>query len=141
MRDRELILRFFALHFAGDSYSKPMKEFLTQFLTKYRNIVAPDAKRFSNVFRKTCEVCNSAIGPKSFKPKRAVNAALCDAVMVGIADRLKAGDITEPQKLKMQYDALLKNEAFYKTISSATTNDSNVSERLRLSKECFSTCP
>ena len=77
MRDRELILRFFAIYYCADSYSKPMKEFLTRFLAKHRNIKEDYAEELATVFRKTTNICNAALGQKAFKPSKAVNAAVC----------------------------------------------------------------
>lgn len=141
MRDRELILRFFAIYFNHDKYTKPMKEFLTQFFADKRYIEKEDSAKYSKLFAKTCEVCNNHIGRRAFKPRNAVNAALCDSVMFGIAQRLKKGTISDPIKLKASYDRLIAEERFQKTISSATTDDSNVTERLKLAKEFFSECP
>jgi hypothetical protein len=37
LKDQELILRFFALFYDGDSYHEPMKEFLNEFMGRNRN--------------------------------------------------------------------------------------------------------
>jgi len=141
MRDRELILRFFALHYKHDNYTKPMKEFLTNYLIENRYIGEEESKKYSDVFIQTCKMCNEHIGRKAFKPKNAVNAALCDSVMFGIAERLKNGPIKKPEDIKKLYNKLIADIHYKKAISSATTDESNVTERLMLAKEFLSECP
>jgi hypothetical protein len=141
MRDQELILRFLALLFRARDYNKPMKEFLNRFMAHYRDLTRSEASSFAPTFKETVALVRSALGDKAFKPKRAVNAALCDAIMVGVARRLQQSSVTDPAKVKEAYEVLLKNNEFQAAISSSTTNDSSVSERLRLATEAFSNVP
>lgn len=140
MRDQELILRFFALLYTSESYSKPMKEFLTRFLRKNRNINLA-ATEFETVFANTTHTCLTAFGNKAFKQKNAVNAALCDSVMVGVARRQQRGPITDYAQAKDRYSELLQETRFGQAISSATTDEANVLDRLRLATEAFRECP
>ncbi|MEN6307358.1 MAG: DUF262 domain-containing protein [Anaerohalosphaeraceae bacterium] len=141
MRDRELILRFFALYFNHEKYSKPMKEFLTKFFDEKRNIESEESLKYKKIFEDTCRICNTYLGKKAFKPKNAVNAALCDSVMFGIAERIKQGTIKNPKALKGLYNGLIADINFQKAISSATTDETNVADRLDIAKEHFETCP
>ena len=137
MRDRELILRFFALIYESEAYSKPMNEFLTRFAYAHRNVDSQGATEFRERFVSTARTIHESIGDKAFKLKAAVNAALCDAVMVGVATRLQQGPIIDPSQLKAHYDELLRNLRFRETISSGTTDDANVTDRLRLARQAF----
>ena len=141
MRDRELILRFFALFYARESYTKPMKEFLTRFLAVNRDVSELQTNEFTELFASMCRTCFEAFGSKAFKPKRAVNAALADAVMVGTAERLKKGEIEDLDALKTLYHTLLENEEFQKKTGSATTDENTVKERIKLAVEAFDSCP
>jgi hypothetical protein len=141
MRDQELILRFFALLYNSSDYTKPMKEFLNRFMAKYRNTSGAEAARFTSSFNSTVRVVRRDLGEKAFKPKRAVNAAMCDAIMVGVARRLVGGPITNPDGLRQCYASLLENGDFQAAISSATTNDASVENRLRIATEAFSAVP
>jgi hypothetical protein len=139
MRDQELILRFFALLYNAPNYSKPMKEFLNTFMAKRRNISGTDAAEFEFCFKTTVEAIRRGLGEKAFKPKRAVNAALCDAIMVGVSKRLKKGPILAFDELKQCYARLLENSEFQAAINSATTDEASVGSRLSLATEAFDT--
>ena len=139
MRDQELILRFFALHYGSEAYTKPMKEFLNRFMKRHREISPEKAAEFSQLFGRTAEVINQSLGTRAFKPTKAVNAALCDAVMVGIARRLVKGPINDGVQLRTAYEALKNDTGFKNAIESATTDESSVRTRLNLATHFFST--
>ena len=141
MRDRELILRFLALYRHSDKYSKPMKEFLNRFASRYRKLDNATAQRFTQIFTESAKVICSAIGNKAFKTTAAVNAALFDAVMVGVARRVEAGPLTDLPALKARYDLLLRDDGFKQSISSGTTDEANVSTRLTKATEAFRDVP
>jgi hypothetical protein len=69
----------------------------------------------------------------------AINAALLDAVMVGITKRLQAGPIEDAKGLTAPYKALLADTAFQSAIGRATADEENVRKRLSLATERFST--
>jgi hypothetical protein len=141
MRDRELILRFFALFYASQAYSKPMKEFLTRFLQRNKHLQEHDAHELRQRFTTTTKVVHDGLGERAFKLRQAVNAALCDAVMVGVSRRLTEGEITNPIKFVAKYRDLLKDEDFLKSISSGTTDEANVKDRLAKATEFFHDVP
>jgi hypothetical protein len=128
MRDQELILRFFALYFNGDNYSKPMKEFLNQFMGTHRYLEFLDKQDLDGLFTRICRTILMGIGKEAFKPKRAVNAAVYDAVMVGIARRLERGDILDLGNLKRNYTLL---------IETSTSDEENVRRRIELATKAF----
>jgi hypothetical protein len=137
MRDRELILRFFALTTNAASYSKPMKEFLNTYAETHRKITPRMTNKLRSEFAGTVATIKEGIGANAFKTTRAINAALCDAIMVGVASRLRAGPITNLSRLKSVYAELLKKQEFLDAISSSTTDEARVAERIRLAKEAF----
>ncbi|QGJ68652.1 DUF262 domain-containing protein [Planctomycetales bacterium 10988] len=141
MRDRELILRFLALYRLSDQYSKPMKEFLNRFAARYRTLDATTAQDYSDLFGSTVSLIRSAVGDRAFKTKSAINAALYDAVMVGVARRLESGPVSDGPGLKTRYETLLKDEEFIHAISSGTTDESNVKVRLSKATEVFRDVP
>jgi hypothetical protein len=71
-----------------------MKEFLNEFMADNRNIGDEDIKTLENTFATVVEVLRSAIGPKAFRTRSTVNAAVVDSLMVGVADRLDKGTIS-----------------------------------------------
>ena len=141
MRDRELILRFLSLYSSADKYKKPMKEYLNRFAEEYRRLDSSTANGFKTIFQKSVAVIIQAFGDKAFKNKSTVNAALCDSIMVGIANRLKSGDISNRVELRKRYDELISSQEFIDAISSATTDEGNVKKRLSLSTVAFEDVP
>ncbi len=137
MRDRELILRFLALHEHMDQYSKPMKEFLNRFASRFRKLDKATASHFTNVFLSAAGVVLDAFGDRAFKTTAAVNASLCDSVMIGVARRLEAGPVSDKAGLKTKYDLLLQDKSFLDAISSGTSDEVNVKRRLMMATESF----
>ena len=134
-RDEELILRFFSLYFATEEYTKPMKAFLNSFMSSNRNLKPNPEHVLRSLFEDTIGTIVAALGPSAFKPQRAVNAALFDAVMVGIAHRIKSR--LGHDGIRDEYDALLSNETFQNLISEATSDVATVKARLKLAIEAF----
>jgi Protein of unknown function DUF262 len=141
MRDRELILRFLALFYDSSAYTKPMKEFLNGFALKHRYVDERMAAEFTDRFKQTVAVIKSAIGDHAFRVRTAVNAALCDSVMFGVAKRLALGPISRPELMRTRYDTLRANTEFTEAISAGTTAEANVKFRLDLSNATFSDVP
>jgi len=94
-------------------------------------------KRITKVFEKTIEIAKKSLRKEAFRPKKALNAAVYDSVMVGIAKRLSEGDIKHLQGVRRQYRALLKNDIFIDATETATTDDENVKRRLKLATDAF----
>ena len=134
-KDQELILRFFALLFWLDRYERPMKDFLNSYADANRDFQLQDESKLRDIFEKTTRIALSALGKSAFRLKRAINAAIMDSVMVGIADRLMRGPIQDLDALKAKYNQLLENKKFLSAVESATTDEKSVKKRLRLSKE------
>lgn len=137
MRDQELILRFFAFFFNGKNYSAPMKEFLNKFMAWDRSLTKVSGETLHLLFAESIGTVHEAIGRQAFRPFRAINTAVFDSVMVGIARRLEKGTISSPKGLKARYDALLANDTFLEITQHSTGHPTNVKERLRIATEAF----
>lgn len=138
MRDQELILRFLALYLLGNQYRKPMTEFLNVYMARNRNLTLNSEDDITHLFDRTIEVAFRCLGSTAFKPQRVLNAAVFDAVMVGLARRLEKGPITDCDALKKQYEALNLDSDFGLATQKATTDEESVTARLRLATEYFS---
>ena len=136
MRDQELILRFLALYFFATEYHRPMKDFLNRFMAKNRRLNLHTRDEIETVFRKSIHIVKKCLGKSAFKPKRALNAAVFDAVMVGIARRLEKSELT-CDELKSSYSRLLADAGFIRVIERSTADEENVGERLRLATDAF----
>ncbi|TAE59730.1 MAG: DUF262 domain-containing protein [Nostocales cyanobacterium] len=139
MRDEEMILRFIALYFQSDDYKKPMTEFLNKFMGKNRHLQIYSGEQIKNKFELTIQTIYNALGNKAFKPKRSLNAAVFDAVMVGIARRLDQGSVKDVTALASQYQSLLAKDDFQAvTINTARTSEEGIiKERIKLATEAF----
>jgi hypothetical protein len=138
MRDQELILRFLALYFSGYGYSRPMKGFLNAFMGRNKHLKAISAESMRSVFVPTIETIHAAIGKRAFRLARVLNAAVFDAVMIGVARRLVSGPITDLLQLKDSYARLLEDRSFLYVAERATADEESVSARLRLATDAFS---
>ena len=137
LKDIELILRFFAMLESSRGYKRPMKGFLNAYMAKRRHIDAKQRDSLSVVFTRTTEAILRGIGSQAFKLKTAVNAALVDAVMVGVARRVLAGKVASPADFKKAYDELLSDQNFQGSIGRATADEESVKTRLGLATQRF----
>lgn len=136
-KDTELILRFFALLFLSEEYLRPMKDFLNKYMAKNRHLKFNSAEDLKAIFSSTIELIHLSLSEKAFRPEKALNAAVFDAVMVGVARRLGKGAIKETGELKKKYEELLVNDEFKKAYKTSTSDEENVRKRLRLAINLF----
>ena len=137
-KDQELILRFFALLYWEDEYRRPMKDFLNRYTAANRDFQIKPEKELEDIFKATTSTALSAIGEKAFRLEKAVNAAVLDSVMVGIARRIKTMDsVANTEGLKRKYEALLEDTDYLSAVQSATADEESVRKRLRMATEAF----
>lgn len=136
-RDQELILRFLALYHDLAEYKPTMKGFLNAHLKGNQELKRHSAAVNRHLFHSTVSTILEKLGRNAFKPERALNAALMDALMVGIARRLEKGSITAD--IRTEFDELLKNENFRDSIFAGTSQLENVRTRIQLATEAFAT--
>ena len=137
LRDEELILRFMALFDLHQEYRKPMKNFLNGYMKKNKNgnsnlIIKKE------LFIKTIELIHRYIGDKAFKIRKGLNAAVFDAVMVGLATRIDNDVITQEETIKKIYDDLIHNKEFLIFVDTARTTDNlEVQGRIKIAIKAF----
>lgn len=142
LRDQELILRFLALFHDADRYAEPMKEFLNRFAEEHRGLPDDDAERFAKSFEDMVEAINALLGAEAFRTGTVINAALFDAVAVGVARRLATGPIASDASMFAARLHDLKNDLeFFKAIDALTTSRTSVSQRLELATAAFASIP
>jgi len=141
-RDQELILRFFALYFAGDTYKTPMEGFLNAYMAHNRNLQHQSAEQLTKLFNSTIQVAYDALGDRDFRPIRALNAAIFDAVMVGLARKLEETQLIERSSIDSEevyeaYRNLPSNKEFADDTDVSTAGIKKVKNRIRLATEAF----
>lgn len=137
LKDAELILRFFALYFDFDKYVPPMKEFLNKYMGKNRNFNVQNEKELKELFKPTIQFIAKSLGKGSFRPERAINAAVYDAVMVGLARRLAKGPIKDVKRFKEKYNKLIDDNNFMEACRTGTSQEKNVRTRITKATEYF----
>jgi len=137
LKDQEFVLRFLALYFYGASYKRPMGEFLTLFAKKYQRTDLGFLSEARRIFLVTIDLIHKSLNGKAFRPERVLNAALFDAVMVGLAHRVAEGPVTDLAAVKEAYEGLLLDADFSALVSQHTSDDSNVRQRLQKATLAF----
>jgi hypothetical protein len=137
MRDQELILRFFALARSTEPYARPMKTFLNNFMNENRDIVPDVSKGLAKMFDESVGVVLEHIGPKAFKPVVTFNAAVFDAILIGISNRLERGPIHAFDEIGGAYKRVLADPDFQQWTSRSTADDETVKKRLQMATEAF----
>jgi len=137
MKDRELILRFFALHYALDDYARPMKEFLNRYCSRNREFAQQSGEELADLFNDTIGTVAATIGDRAFRPGNALNAAVFDAVMVATARRVHDRAIKDTEGYRRAYVSLLANQEFIDAYTRATADVDSVRRRLELANQAF----
>ncbi len=142
LKDQELVLRFLALYYGFHKYgekddTKTMKGFLNDFAYEHRHCDKEFCEKCTALFQNTIDVVYLAFGEKAFRPERALNAAVYDSTMVGIAKRLEHKSIKDIKKVKTRYQRLLKDKKYIYDISRATSNEKSVKSRCKKAIDAF----
>lgn len=130
-KDQELILRFLALRFSRDTYSRPMKGFLNTFMASNRNKPEDELGEFISVFSSAIERSYKALGKQAFRLTRSMNVAFFDALMVAISENPDA----DADAIAAASKALADDDSFIQLAGEATSNESNVLGRIEKAKE------
>jgi len=137
LKDRELILRFFAFYADAASYERPLGEFLSKFAAKNRNAKSSELEKYRNSFSTTIKTIFESLGEEAFRPERALNAAVFDSVMIGVARRLDQGKISQTDQIKSAYKRLLAEKAYVAAVSGATADKPLVEKRMEMATAAF----
>lgn len=137
LKDMEMILRFFAFYYHSQNYRSPMKDFLNRYMASNRNLERQGNNELTKIFEGTTAAIIEAIGAKAFRPVRAVNAAVIDSVMTGVARRLSVGPIKRIQQLAHHYRILMSNKEYWDAVQTGTSQEANVKSRMDLAAKEF----
>jgi hypothetical protein len=138
LKDMEMILRFFAFLHYSNRYASPMKDFLNRYMATNRHLRKQSEQDLTAIFAETSSTILEGIGPKAFRPQRAVNAAVVDSLMNGIARRiLSKGPIRNLKELKAHFGQLMRDNGYVSAIETGTAQEANVSRRLTKAEDAF----
>ena len=128
MRDVELIARFFALYECSDSYLKPMKKFISDYMAGRQWEAHPERDR--DIFQDCALQIVDSLGERPFHIRRGINVAVYDSVMVAFA---RSRSI--PQDIRQRYETLKQQSTFVSLTTASTTDVNIVRDRLALAHE------
>jgi len=140
MRDQELVLRFLALYSESENYVDPMKRFLNRFMRDNRDLQIHDAHELEQLFQVTMSEICSGIGKRAFRPSGTFNAAVFDAVAVGVARATTNTNLPRlsEDSIRASYERLIADKGFVEATKKATTNPAAVKLRIDKSVSEFS---
>ncbi len=140
LRDQELILRVVALYISPGTYHRPLKKYLNDFVADHRNLEQFPGDTVEQRFNVSTELLAAKAGPGQDglrSGSRQVNAALTEAVLVGLFRRLDSGDTLDPAAVKLGTEELLADSDLQRSISRATADEDAVRTRLAIATKIF----
>lgn len=137
LRDQELVLRIIALLVTPGTYRRPLKKYLNDFMAEHRYLEDLDVQGVERRFTRAALLIADGPGGDSLRPGgTAINAALTEAVFVGLMRRLEAGDI-DSAAAAAGMARLLKERELTVAIGRATADEESVRKRLALATKAF----
>lgn len=136
-KDEEMIVRFMALYDRGAAYRAPLSGFLNRFSVDMNRADRTKLDALEVVFRRTIAFVNTCLGASAFRPTRSFNAAVFDAVMVGLARRLDDRAAPECEPFQRAYEVLLNNEEFKRYWERSTADEMSVRRRIEIASSAF----
>lgn len=133
MRDIELILRFFALRHASDRYEKPMKDFMSKYMSTHKNDDSSTIEQFRKEFHEMIDVIDSELGERPFHLYAGFNSSVFDSVAVAVSKHIDE----IPRDLKNRWDELAKSEDLRENVMGGTTDVDQVRSRIRLAEDAL----
>lgn len=130
LRDVELVLRFYALFEKISTYEPSMREFLSNYQKEHKNELVD-----KSIFENAVKLINENIGNKAFKIKRTVNKSVCDAILVSLA-QIQAEN-KEIKDIQERHSRLIKDDEFIKYVSSGTSTENSVKNRIAIARNYF----
>ncbi|GAB2960434.1 DUF262 domain-containing protein [Streptomyces heilongjiangensis] len=138
LRDQELILRILALYQNSAQYFRPQKKFLNEFLGRHRNLEGLDNRKLEGLFIEASKLLLAGPGRSALRFQSSqVNAALAEALYVGLMRRVDGGSLPAPGEVTSAVRAFTSNSETASTISGSTATEEYVRKRLDLATREF----
>lgn len=137
LKEQELILRFLSLFYNRENYEKPLKGFLNAFMSEHQHLEKIPKKEFNSTFKNTFDFITKAIGNKPFRIKRNLNLGAFDSISIGVAERLKSGEIKNKAVFAEKYRLLTEDEKFISVVQGGTSDEKNVIARINMAINAF----
>lgn len=139
LRDQELILRVIALYHSASEYFRPQKKFLNEFLGNHRNLEGLDREKISELFATSSDLLQQGPGRSALRFQSSqVNAALTEALYVGLMRRLNSGPPPSAESVADAVSAFTANKEAAATIAGSTATEEYVRKRIEMATRQFS---
>jgi hypothetical protein len=120
-----------------EKYAAPMRDFLTEFAND-QHISKQEIDALASRFEEAVSLVNDCYGNKAFRPSGALNAAVFEAVMVGLGARLASAKAApDPRAFMQAYEKLLNSKTFLAACVQATARKDTVEGRQKRAIEAF----
>ena len=137
LRDQELVLRIIALYTSQSSYRQPLKTFLNDFLGELKKEVGLPIDA-TNLFASAARLINGGLGRDALRHgSPQVNAALTEAMFVGLMRRIESGSEPSIRKVARVIEQLKQDEELMGAVARSTANEQMVQSRLDVSTNAF----
>lgn len=140
MGDAEMVLRFFAFHFAAKSYRGFFAPFLDKYLESKMSMSESDLSVHETAFLETIDKADAVFGVNSFRQigedgkfANQINRAIYDVVMLTFAHVNKASLKSKKQEIIAALQHLCtKSDEFKNAIGRATRDKARINKRVEL---------
>jgi hypothetical protein len=137
IRDQELIVRILSLFLHHETYSRPQKTFLNDFVAKNRNGPSRGIVEAGDLFVEASRLLLLGPGPDALRrASRQINNSQTDAVYVGLMSRLLTSSVS-PAECAAAIEALRLDLDFQGYVSGPTADEEMVRGRLRIATAVF----
>lgn len=123
LKDEELILRFLAVLYDSENYSKPMNEFLNRFNMKYRNPSQEFLDGCESAFTSAVAFLRSCVGRAAFRPEGVFNVSVFESITVATARLLGEGEV-DCERFKENHGKLIADDNYRTQVAKATSDES-----------------
>jgi hypothetical protein len=139
LRDQEIVLRFIGLYVSPGSYQRPLKKYLNDFVGAHRNLEDLPVELIEERFTRATELVLADAGRSAVRARgRQLNAALTEALLVGLARRLDADAEPSAEEVSGAIASLLAEPDLDYVTTRATADEDSVRRRLALATRAFS---
>lgn len=123
----------------GANYRRPLKGFLNNFVGQHRSLKSLNTDLLSERFERAAKLVQETVGKEALRRTGyQLNAALTEAIFVGLMRRLDHGEPIQPSDVGGVIASLRGDEAMESAVSRATADEENVRTRLELATSHFS---
>lgn len=136
-RDHELILRVLAFYEKSDSYRRPLKAFLNEFLSENQERSLAEDAPLARKFSRAVELLNNSAGPRIFRPERALNAAYVDSITTAAMHALDSGRGLDNSIVELALHQLESDRDFKRATLYDTSAEDAVQYRLQAARTAF----